>query len=136
MPVQLLAILAKPWVKYVAGAIAAALIIFFIVHKWHAFEESLRQEGREQAYKQVAQVVEQNDKNNRKLETGLSTVLGQYGDRLDKSLSRMNANSQQHVQTVTKIIEKQPQIFRNEACNTPKEVLDERNKIRDEGPSQ
>lgn len=134
MPVALLSFFAKPIVRYLGGALLAVLVMIFVVHKWHGYQESLRQEGREQMAEQVAQVVKQNDLNNRKLEQGLQTVLEGYGNRLDLSLQRMDARSQKHADTVTRIIEKQPEIFNNPVCTTPPEIIDERNKIRAEGP--
>lgn len=135
MPIAaIFAFLARPWVKYLAAAIAAALVIAFMVHRWNAFTDSLRQEGRDEMAQKIALVVKQNDQNNRSLEQSLQTTLNQYGQKLDQSLQQMDSRQQTTTQTITKIIHDRPQIFNNPVCNTPPDVIAERNKIRAEGP--
>jgi hypothetical protein len=130
----LLTYLTKPFVKYLVGAVGVALLLWFLVHKFHGYQESLRQEGREQAMAKVALIVRANDQNNRSLEQSLQSMLNQFGQRLDTSLATMDAKQRQSQQNIRTIIQSRPQVFRNPACNTPKDVIDERNRIRALGP--
>lgn len=129
-----LAILMKPMTKYVLGAIGIALLLMFTIHRWNGFKEGLRQEGRDQMAEQVRKVVAKNDQNNRSLEQSLQSVLASYGTRLEVSLNRMDAKSEKSVKTIERIIKEQPQVFNNPQCTTPQSVIDERNKIREQGP--
>lgn len=135
MPVAaILSYLAKPWVKYVAIGLVAALAFWFCVHQWNGFKEGLRQEGRDQVTAKVQQAIKTNDANNRSLEQALQESLAGFGTKLDVTLTKLDQRQQVSTQTISKIIRDRPQVFNNPVCVTPPDVIAERNKIRAEGP--
>lgn len=135
---MLLAFFTKPLVKYLGGAILIGLLCWFAVHKWNNFKEGLVEEGRQLGREEVTiefeNLVADNNETNRKVEQKVEEALSMFTDGLDRTLNRVRQQTQVIERDIGTTIIKQPEIYYNEKCETPKDMLDLRNGIRRLGP--
>lgn len=132
------ALFAKPLIRYLGGALLVALVVWFAVHKWNAYTDSLREEGRlvgrAEVTREVAAVVAENNRVNRNVEAAVQTALNSFTERLEGTLERVRAQSGKQTTIIERRIAERPEVFDNRQCDTPKEIIDARNEIRRLGP--
>jgi hypothetical protein len=134
----LLSFFARPLVKYLGGALLIGLMVWFAVHKWNNYKDSLIEEGRLKGRAEITleykKIVASNDATNRRVEKKVDEALGDFSAGLDKELGKLRANERGVANDILIRINKDPSTFNNKVCDTPKDVMDARNAIRKMGP--
>lgn len=132
------AFLARPLVKYLGGALLIGLALWFAIAQFNNWKDGIREEGRLQGRAEVTKefqaIVDENNRVNRKVEAKVDEALNKFVGKLEKTLDRVRGDSAKIAGGIVDQINRNPQVFNNKQCETPKETIDARNAIRALGP--
>lgn len=132
------AFFARPLVKYLGGALLIGLAVWFAVHSFNNWKDGIREEGRLQGRAEVTKefqaIVDENNRVNRKVEQKVDDALNRFVGKLEITLSKVRTDSAKIAGGIVDQINKNPGVFNNKQCETPKETIDARNAIRALGP--
>lgn len=133
------AMLAKPLIKKFGKPLlmmfALGLISWWVSHQWHQYTEGLVAKGDRAGYERARSEFEKRiaaaDDDNRRVEEAIAAATEKFVAAVAESDSR-RVRSEQIIRD--RLVTKVETMNNGEECRVPKDVIEERNKIRALGP--